>query len=89
VFTHVRKLGFYHGIAPALIGIIPEKAIKLTLNDTMREVLARQQNVSEKQLPVWAGVLAGGFAGFAQCIITNPMEVKRPISYNQFIQTYN
>lgn len=75
VFAHVKKLGFYHGIAPALIGIIPEKAIKLTLNDTIREGLARRQNVPEKELSVLAGVLAGGLAGFAQCVITNPMEI--------------
>jgi hypothetical protein len=29
--------GFYRGLAPNLVGIIPEKAIKLAVNDYARE----------------------------------------------------
>lgn len=60
---------------PNLIGITPEKAIKLAVNDYTREYLAAQTKVSEDKLAIQYGMLAGATAGFCQVIATNPMEI--------------
>jgi len=71
-FTSViRKegvLGLYKGLKPQLIGVSPEKAIKLTVNDTLRKVYK-----GEKTLPF--EIIAGGAAGLSQVIFTNPLEI--------------
>ncbi|KAF9400466.1 hypothetical protein BGX21_004242 [Mortierella sp. AD011] len=67
--------GLYRGIIPNLIGITPEKAIKLAVNDFSREYWAEQTHVSEDKLAVQYGMLAGATAGFCQVIATNPMEI--------------
>ncbi|KAG0366110.1 hypothetical protein BGZ54_005809 [Gamsiella multidivaricata] len=67
--------GLYRGIVPNLVGITPEKAIKLAVNDFSREYWAAQTNVSEDQLAIKYGMLAGATAGFCQVIATNPMEI--------------
>ncbi|KAG0245805.1 hypothetical protein BGX31_006097 [Mortierella sp. GBA43] len=67
--------GLYRGIVPNLIGITPEKAIKLAVNDFTREYLAERSNVSEDKLAIKYGMLAGATAGFCQVIATNPMEI--------------
>lgn len=60
-----------------LIGVAPEKAIKLAANDLFRGALA---NLSSKaqgnpdKLPTGLGMLAGAMAGTSQVIATNPME---------------
>lgn len=62
----------YNGLVPQLLGIAPEKALKLTVNEVMLGVL-------EQHLPgarVWAlEFIAGGGGGFSQVLVTNPMEV--------------
>jgi len=67
--------GLYRGIVPNLIGITPEKAIKLAVNDFTREYLAERSGVSEDKLAIKYGMLAGATAGFCQVIATNPMEI--------------
>ncbi|KAG0091317.1 hypothetical protein BGZ93_002920 [Podila epicladia] len=67
--------GLYRGIVPNLIGITPEKAIKLAVNDFAREYWAEKTNVSEEKLAIQYGMLAGATAGFCQVIATNPMEI--------------
>ncbi|KAK5816349.1 mitochondrial carrier domain-containing protein [Linnemannia elongata] len=67
--------GLYRGIVPNLIGITPEKAIKLAVNDFSREYWAERTNVSEDKLAIQYGMLAGATAGFCQVIATNPMEI--------------
>ena len=49
----------------------PEKAIKLTVNDFVRDKF--KQNTGS--LPFYGEVLAGGMAGMCQVIFTNPMEI--------------
>ncbi|KAF9422041.1 hypothetical protein BGZ94_008686, partial [Podila epigama] len=44
--------GLYRGIVPNLIGITPEKAIKLAVNDFAREYWANKTNVSEEHLAI-------------------------------------
>ena len=57
--------GFYAGVLPQLIGVAPEKAIKLTVND-----LVRKRFSNEKTGEIWwpAELLAGGAAGGCQVV---------------------
>lgn len=63
--------GLYSGLGPQLVGVAPEKAIKLTVNDLMRGKLTRNDGT----LPVWAEIVAGGSAGACQVVFTNPLEI--------------
>lgn len=49
-------LGLYRGLVPQLMGVAPEKAIKLTVNDFVRD------KVSDKSgnITVYGEILAGG-----------------------------
>lgn len=70
-------LGLYRGLAPQLVGVAPEKAIKLTVNDLMRS-LFRERNVStigRNGLTIPQEVISGGMAGASQVIFTNPLEI--------------
>ena len=68
--------GLYRGMPANLIGITPEKAIKLAVNDYAREFLARSSKTADAdQLSIPLGMAAGGFAGFCQVVATNPMEI--------------
>ena len=65
--------GLYRGILANLIGVTPEKAIKLAVNDFVRE-----QTADENGDVAWYnGILAGASAGFCQVIATNPMEITK------------
>lgn len=44
------------GLLPQLVGVSPEKAIKLTMNDTMRDFLTEKDG----SLPLWKECIAGG-----------------------------
>ncbi|KAI9204140.1 mitochondrial carrier domain-containing protein [Polychytrium aggregatum] len=63
--------GLYSGLTPQLVGVAPEKAIKLTVNDLARSKLRG----SDGSLPLWAEILAGCMAGGSQVIFTNPLEI--------------
>eukprot|EP00743_Colponemidia_sp_Colp-15_P002397 GILK01002598.1.p1 GENE.GILK01002598.1~~GILK01002598.1.p1 ORF type:complete len:308 (+),score=33.41 GILK01002598.1:39-962(+) len=65
--------GMYRGLGPNLVGVIPEKAIKLAMNDYFREKLQGD----DAKLPLWKELLAGGGAGFCQVVATNPMEITK------------
>ena len=56
VIRHEGVLGLYRGLLPQLVGVAPEKAIKLTMNDLMRDKLSRKDGT----LPLWAEMAAGG-----------------------------
>lgn len=64
--------GLYSGVLPQLVGVAPEKAIKLTVNDLVRGKLS-----DPKTGAIWYPheVLAGGTAGMCQVIFTNPLEI--------------
>ncbi|XP_029664178.1 mitochondrial glutamate carrier 1-like [Formica exsecta] len=64
--------GMYKGSAVNILLITPEKAIKLTANDTFRHYLS--PGVGQK-LPIEREMLAGGLAGACQIIVTTPMEL--------------
>ncbi|KAF7712213.1 Mitochondrial carrier protein, calcium-binding [Penicillium ucsense] len=64
--------GLYSGVIPQLIGVAPEKAIKLTVNDLVRGAL-----VDKETGKMWYPheILAGGTAGACQVVFTNPLEI--------------
>ncbi|CAG5126261.1 unnamed protein product [Candidula unifasciata] len=71
VIRHEGFFGLYRGLAPQLVGVAPEKAIKLTMNDLMRDKLMQKDGT----LPLWAEMVAGGTAGASQVVFTNPLEI--------------
>ncbi|PGH18949.1 hypothetical protein AJ80_04276 [Polytolypa hystricis UAMH7299] len=64
--------GLYSGVGPQLIGVAPEKAIKLTVNDLVRSALGDKQTGK-----MWwpHELVAGGAAGACQVVFTNPLEI--------------
>ncbi|KAH8281060.1 hypothetical protein KR054_009236, partial [Drosophila jambulina] len=71
VIRHEGVLGLYRGLLPQLMGVAPEKAIKLTMNDLVRDKFTDKKG----NIPTWAEVLAGGVAGGSQVVFTNPLEI--------------
>ncbi|KAL3056249.1 hypothetical protein OYC64_018858 [Pagothenia borchgrevinki] len=71
VLRYEGFFGFYRGLLPQLIGVAPEKAIKLTMNDFMRDKFTTDDN----SIVLPAEILAGGCAGASQVIFTNPLEI--------------
>ncbi|KAI1316361.1 mitochondrial aspartate-glutamate transporter agc1 [Mortierella claussenii] len=64
-------LGLYRGLGPQLVGVAPEKAIKLTMNDLVRKHLTdKNGNIS-----FTSELIAGGAAGGSQVVFTNPLEI--------------
>uniref|UniRef100_A0A914HB78 EF-hand domain-containing protein n=1 Tax=Globodera rostochiensis TaxID=31243 RepID=A0A914HB78_GLORO len=63
-------LGLYRGLLPQIVGVAPEKAIKLTMNDLMRDRLNFDGRIS-----LSSEILAGGCAGASQVVFTNPLEI--------------
>jgi len=57
-------LGLYSGVLPQLVGVAPEKAIKLTVNDLVRTHFSREG----RQITVPQELLAGGSAGACQVV---------------------
>ncbi|XP_069961321.1 calcium-binding mitochondrial carrier protein Aralar1 isoform X2 [Cherax quadricarinatus] len=71
VIRHEGFLGLYRGLVPQLIGVAPEKAIKLTVNDLVRDKLTDKKG----NIPLWGEILAGSCAGGSQVVFTNPLEI--------------
>jgi len=65
----------YRGLPAVIIGITPEKAIKLAVNDLMCEQFRLHLGVSN--LPIPYLVVSGAVAGTCQVIATNPMEITK------------
>ncbi|KAH8700769.1 putative mitochondrial carrier protein [Talaromyces proteolyticus] len=72
VIRNEGVLGLYSGVVPQLIGVAPEKAIKLTVNDFVRGY-ATDKETGKIKVP-WE-VFAGGSAGACQVVFTNPLEI--------------
>ncbi|KZT62607.1 mitochondrial inner membrane protein [Calocera cornea HHB12733] len=72
VYRNEGFLGFYRGLGPQLIGVAPEKAIKLTMNDLVRGY-ATDPETGRITVP-WE-LVAGGTAGASQVVFTNPLEI--------------
>ncbi|KAF3938690.1 Mitoferrin-1 [Dactylella cylindrospora] len=67
-------LGLYRGLGPQLVGVAPEKAIKLTVNDLIRGY-AEGTGEGGKGVSLPWEIVAGGTAGGCQVIFTNPLEI--------------
>ena len=70
--------GFYRGWPPNVLFVMPEKAIKLTMNDLFKRALKDRGlgvNRSTGELTMAAEMVAGGMAGTVQVVATNPMEL--------------
>ncbi|XP_061598691.1 electrogenic aspartate/glutamate antiporter SLC25A13, mitochondrial isoform X2 [Cololabis saira] len=63
--------GLYRGLVPQLLGVAPEKAIKLTVNDFVRGKTLQKDGT----VPLRAEIMAGACAGGSQVIFTNPLEI--------------
>ncbi|KAM0272176.1 hypothetical protein ACHAQH_008826 [Verticillium albo-atrum] len=63
--------GLYSGVLPQLVGVAPEKAIKLTVNDIVRTYFTNKDG----KIYWGSEVLAGGTAGACQVVFTNPLEI--------------
>lgn len=57
-------LGLYSGVLPQLVGVAPEKAIKLTVNDLARGMFTR----SDGSITWMQEVISGGSAGACQVV---------------------
>jgi solute carrier family 25 aspartate/glutamate transporter 12/13 len=70
--THLSLglLGLYRGLLPQIIGVAPEKAIKLTMNDLVRDKLT-----TDGRITLAGEIIAGGCAGASQVVFTNPLEI--------------
>ncbi|KAI8143818.1 mitochondrial carrier domain-containing protein [Fennellomyces sp. T-0311] len=64
--------GLYRGLGPQLVGVAPEKAIKLTVNDFVRSKFI---NKDTGEIKFWQEMIAGGAAGGSQVVFTNPLEI--------------
>jgi solute carrier family 25 aspartate/glutamate transporter 12/13 len=72
IFRNEGFLGFYRGLGPQLIGVAPEKAIKLTVNDIIRR---RATDPETGRIKLGWEFIAGGTAGGCQVVFTNPLEI--------------
>jgi len=72
VVRHEGFTGLYRGLVPQLMGVAPEKAIKLTMNDLARDKL---KTLNGGHLPLWAECVAGATGGASQVMFTNPLEI--------------
>lgn len=63
--------GLYSGLGAQLVGVAPEKAIKLTVNDLVRGIGTNKDGTIAMK---WE-ILAGLSAGACQVIFTNPLEI--------------
>jgi solute carrier family 25 aspartate/glutamate transporter 12/13 len=70
VIRHEGLMGLYRGLLPQLVGVAPEKAIKLTMND-----LVRDKMTTGGRIPIWGECLAGACGGGSQVLFTNPLEI--------------
>ncbi|XP_015793570.1 calcium-binding mitochondrial carrier protein Aralar1 isoform X2 [Tetranychus urticae] len=71
VITREGIFGLYRGLAPQLVGVCPEKAIKLTVNDFVRDRLTEHTGKITLQSEIFAGCCAGA----SQVMFTNPLEI--------------
>lgn len=71
IITTSGPFALYRGLMVNVVGIAPEKTIKLSANRLVRAALLGHFGY----LPLAGEVVAGGVAGFTQVLVTNPLEV--------------
>lgn len=71
-------MGLYRGLLPQLLGVAPEKAIKLTVNDILRRSFTTSdQDTGKDNIHIALEILSGGCAGACQVLVTNPLEITK------------
>merc|ERR1712141_566981 len=79
VIRHEGVFGLYRGLVPQLMGVAPEKAIKLTVNDLVRDQVRTHKipflSNNNGQIHIVGELIAGGCAGASQVMFTNPLEI--------------
>ena len=60
VIRHEGVFGLYRGLLPQLMGVAPEKAIKLTVNDFVRDKMMDKNG----NLPLAAEIISGACVSF-------------------------
>ncbi|XP_019866742.1 calcium-binding mitochondrial carrier protein Aralar1 isoform X3 [Aethina tumida] len=71
VIRHEGIFGLYRGLVPQLMGVAPEKAIKLTVNDFVRDKFYDKNG----NIPIYGEIISGACAGGSQVVFTNPLEI--------------
>ena len=79
VISKEGPIGLYRGLLPQLVGVAPEKAIKLTVNDMLREAFTNKDKVGADGQDIYLPleILAGAGAGASQVLFTNPLEITK------------
>ena len=72
VYARQGIAGFYRGLGATAVMVAPEKAIKLGVNDYLRDVFCDYDRTGETMVQQ---VAAGAITGLVQVVATNPMEV--------------
>lgn len=72
IIRNEGAIGLYRGLMPQLVGVAPEKAIKLVTNEYLRNLF---EDPTTKEMYFPLEILAGGCAGASQVIATNPLEI--------------
>ncbi|KAK0139873.1 Calcium-binding mitochondrial carrier protein Aralar2 [Merluccius polli] len=72
--------GLYRGLVPQLLGVAPEKAIKLTVNDFVRGK-TRQKDGS---VPLGAEIMAGGCVSLCYTITTRAVRTRKLTQANWY-----
>jgi solute carrier family 25 (mitochondrial aspartate/glutamate transporter), member 12/13 len=67
--------GLYRGLVPQMLGVAPEKAIKLQANNLLRQVFTPDDPSRQGTFNLPLEVVAGAGAGACQLLVTNPMEI--------------
>ncbi|OXA52199.1 Calcium-binding mitochondrial carrier protein Aralar1 [Folsomia candida] len=70
VAQHEGIYGFYRGITPQVVGVALGKAIKLSMNDWIRDKFMNRKGV----VPFHSEIFAGAAAGFFNVFFINPLE---------------
>jgi solute carrier family 25 aspartate/glutamate transporter 12/13 len=66
-----NPLLLYKGVGVQVLGIAPEKGIKLGVNDVLHTSFVTSMGV----FPIWAQIVSGGVAGACQVVASSPLEV--------------
>ncbi len=74
VFAKHGFSGFYRGLGTTAVMVAPEKAIKLGVNDYLRDVFCNFDRTKET---IPQQVAAGALTGVVQVAVTNPMEIMK------------
>jgi solute carrier family 25 aspartate/glutamate transporter 12/13 len=82
VVRHEGFRGLYSGVLPQLVGVAPEKAIKLTVNDLIRGHFSSKDG----KISIPHEILAGGSAGACQ-VVCSPLHFQWHPPYFIFLLT--